>query len=47
MTDNQREIYLFLLMCGREAEAIQYRDNCNVEEILDSSNKDAANNEND
>lgn len=34
MTDNQRNIYLFLLMCGRETEAIQYRDNCETNKDL-------------
>lgn len=47
MTDKQREFYLFLLICGREDEAIQYRDNCNAKEALESSNKEEYRNEKD
>lgn len=28
MTENERELYLFLLMCGREDEAIKFREVC-------------------
>ena len=47
MTDKQRAFYLFLLICGRETEAIQYRDNCNAKETLQSPKEEATNNEKD
>lgn len=28
MTNEQREIYLFLCMTGRELEAVEYRERC-------------------
>lgn len=32
MTDNQREVYMLLLLAGREQEALQYREKCNSKE---------------
>ena len=28
MTENEREMYLFLLICGREDEAVKFREAC-------------------
>ncbi len=32
MTNSQREIYMILLMAGREKEALKYREICNHKE---------------
>lgn len=29
MTNDQRDVYMLLLMAGRESEALEYRDKCN------------------